>query len=685
MLPLTLERHEPFLRGRYPATAERARRRATVRSIHLLVVSSLVGCAAGTDDATRLVTTEANVALVEAALEDLDGFEVIVSADPMAARSGRDVALVAADSCDGCYRIELEGEGLVIEGGPRGGLVYGLTAMLEGMGYAFPHPTHTIVPETPTWPPTVDGRMHAPEIELRGLHLHTLHPVESLEPAWLPGEENRARMRAIVRWIARHRGNFVRWVGIDDVQTGVADVEAWQAHTRANVEYAHALQMETALVIQLFGSGNLQRAFDLVDDTEASDEAIDAEMRRRLRLLAPVGFDQIGISFGEFFSEDPERFVSVLSHAATLVREEVPGVEVTATVHVGDSEEQRVVYMGEEMIYYFLAQFAPVLPYVHTVMYYALDDDAGGVYHHEDFAEHLGLILERMAGGERVVYFPETAYWVAWDNSIPVYLPLYAKTRHHDLALLDEAPGELYGHVLFSSGWEWGFWQNDLVALRSSYELPPRWVDTLRPYHDAATLDLVEALADLQDEALIDGRLAPYLASRDSVIELGFTMGILGQPDRVEADRLVTGDAAASAFMRDQLPGLRDLADRARALADALAVPDDSLGAELRDGFEVFALRARFVVQLYEAALGSTSSDAAHATMESARGVVARRHAALHWSDPEAILARRRPLPILYRYGYLREADALCFWDRELAKLDNALRGESRTVPLCVL
>ena len=54
---------------------------------------------------------------------------------------------------------------------------------------------------------------------------------------------------------------------------------------------------------------------------------------------------------------------------------------------MGDSEDQRVVYGSEEMIYYFLAQFAEpeIVPWVHTVMLYNLFEDAGSAYHHEKF------------------------------------------------------------------------------------------------------------------------------------------------------------------------------------------------------------------------------------------------------------------------------------------------------------
>src|SRR6185503_18193487 len=101
-----------------------------------------------------------------------------------------------------------------------------------------------------------------------------------------------------------------------------------------------------------------------------------------------------------------------------------------------------------------------IVPQVHTVMYYDLFEDAGGAYHHQDFAEHRAFLFDRLRTGLPVTYKPETAYWVAFDNSVPMYLPLYVRSRWLDLDRIHAqaaAAGhaDLAEHVLFSSGWEW--------------------------------------------------------------------------------------------------------------------------------------------------------------------------------------------------------------------------------------
>ena len=74
----------------------------------------------------------------------------------------------------------------------------------------------------------------------------------------------------------------------------------------------------------------------------------------------------------------------------------------------------------------------------------------------------------------------------------------------------------------------------------------------------------------------------------------------------------------------------------------------------------------------------------AEAELAKAEGFVSSRRRAL-W-DPDSIeLLRNKDNPTFYDYGYLREADTLCFWKRERAQVRNLLLGEGLFIPACVL
>jgi hypothetical protein len=640
------------------------------------------------------------------------GLSVEVSDDPAgaaAAGGGLRIALVADLDCRECYRIEAVGpRAFVVHGDAPLGVQYGLAQVLEGLGFRFASPFATRVPTAPAPGPALEaalGVTHEPAIGRRGIHLHTLHPIEGYAAMWEPGEGNLADARRIVDWVVKNRGDYLQWVALDDILSPER-LEPWRAHTRAIVDYARARGLETGIAIQLFGRSNLQLGFDLIDD-EAGDHR--AQIEARFSHLTGLGFDVVNLSFGEFFGADPDTFIASVDLSYEVMTAAAPGTEVLATIHVGDSPEQRVDYMGENFIYYFLVKYADprIVPLVHTVMFYDLFEDAGGAYHHEDFAEHREYLLERLAAGQRVGYFPETAYWVAFDNSVPLYLPLYVRSRWVDLDGIAAAAtaggfGNLDEHILFSSGWEWGYWQNDWAALRASYATPADWRTLLRELHAAwpggdALADLAIELAEVQHRHLLEGRLMAYLAGRDLYIDAGDTAGIVSQPDRVTYADLAAMDAAGrdgfAAGVVAELATLVAELEPLAARAAPLTTDADRFVRELGDGVVVTALRARFALASYRAVLAHLAGDAAgrdaalaerDAALEAARPVVARRHADLHMPDPTDMVSFFENRTF-YQFGYLEKADTLCYWEREVVEVANLVTGSSSPIPPCVM
>jgi hypothetical protein len=278
--------------------------------------------------------------------------------DPAAAAAagsrGVRVAVVGGLDCAPCYEIEEAGaDGYVVRGDAPLGVQYGLAGVFEGLGFRFAHPFDTWAPEVVR---RLDDRLEASALGVRhqpavarrrGLHLHTLHPIEGYYAMWEPGEENLAEARRIIDWVVKNRGNYLQWVALDNILD--PDVAApWREHTRAIIDYAHQRGIEVGVGLQLFGSGSLQYGFDLVDDEEA---AVRPQIEERLPILAGgLDWNVFSLSFGEFFGEDPEAFIASVNEAYSVMAETAPDAEMLATIHVGDTPEQRVTYMGEDMI-----------------------------------------------------------------------------------------------------------------------------------------------------------------------------------------------------------------------------------------------------------------------------------------------------------------------------------------------
>ncbi len=621
--------------------------------------------------------------------------------EPVQAAQGMSITVLEDSSCTECFQVQRQGEDYVVYGGLPLGVQYGLASLLEDLGYRFWHPNSTYIP-TNLAPVEVDSTLQSPKMARRGIHLHTLHPIEGLEAMWQ--QEDPSRARHIMDWVIKNGGNHLQWVALDDIINDSDRRTAWQTTTRDHLGYAHARGLTTGLGIQLFGSGNLQLAFDLVDSPGIDEET---QIRDRLRMITEdLPWDVLNLSFGEFSGADPEKFIASTNLAYREMQAQLPGVDVPATIHVGNFEDLRVSYQGQEMLYYFLVQFADpgIRPWIHTVMYYNLFDDAGGAYLHEEFDEHRAFLLDHLKADQPVGYFPESAYWVAFDNPIPLYLPVYLKSRHVDFTEIEAAaPGKLQDHVLFSSGWEWGYWQQDIATLRYAWGKDPAWEDSLRfyfsPLGDAGnqTAEAAIALGELQYEALIGKRLAPWLAGRDAVMDIGDSAGILSQPRRPTIEEmLVFTTEERATFHTDVLIPLAQHAADVRALT-LPTLPDDlsptgkrALG-EVADGIAIDASRASFAVSLWSSVMLAAEGEdprnaiaAAEAELEVARGIVARRHA--DFNDPNPLwTVESWDNATIYDYGYLAQSHQLCFWERERVQVRNRLLGESGSIPTCVL
>jgi hypothetical protein len=576
------------------------------------------------------------------------------------------------------------------------GAQYGVADALENLGFRFRHPFATYTPRQPLDGGAESGVVHAPQIRVRGLQLHTLHPIEGYFAFWEPAPANAHDARRIIDWLIKNRGNYVQWVPLDNIMDP-AQHEPWKPFTQEIIEYAHARGVRVGINIQLFGNSNLQLAFDLHDDDEVP---LTESIAQRLPLITKdLPFDVYDISFGEFFASEPQKFIDSVNEAARQFRGFAPQAEVHGFVHVGDRE--RVTYMNQEMLYYFLLKYADpsIIPDIHTVMYYNLYDDAGGAYHHEDFSEHRQYLLDRMCAGQPAAYVPETGYWVAFDNSLPTYMPLYVYSRWRDLdGLAKEGCGPLDNHILFTTGWEWGYWLNDVTALRTSYERSPS-PTTLIEHAYAPDLGnatpLVEELMNEQKHALIDQRLAGYLASRDVSIEVGYKFDppIVSQPRRVGFDEVIVAGFDLDAFNTNVLVPLEQHGKRLDELntkLGQLTMPNSRWSRELRDGFAIDRLRTQYIHALYSAVVDharGASADAAYARandlFDRAQPIIKSRHGDMHDGRRRRLLDRA-PNHLLYQYGYLHQADTMCFWRREMIEVGTILGKTSETPPGCL-
>jgi len=672
---------------------------------------------AATPPAVSITVTPEYEAIFASFAEPLARFGVVVEVadDPVpAAIAGtapaRIAVLAAEDMCGECYMLTLNAGVLTVRGGAPLGIQYGVAHGLERMGLGFfsPFETHA-APDFPRPIAVSDpslGPPVAPEMAVRGLWMHTLHPIEALYDFLVPSDAGLARAKLVIDWVVKNRANLIQWVPLDDILASPEALAAWREHTGAIVEHAHLRGLDVGLNVQLYGESNIQNAYDLLDEVGTIDEQRAAIEDRLGTLLDGLPIDVLALSFGEFVGTEPAQFLESAGLASTIANEIRPDLELGGLMHVGNGPELRVEWDDQTMLYYFLVAYVdpPIVPWVHSVMYYDLFDDAGGAYGHDDFSEHREFLLDRLRAGEPVAYQPENAYWVAFDDSVPQYFPLYVRSRLRDLtelrAISDaEGVARLDRHILFSTGWEWGYWQNDWATLRMSHTLPPdartlfRAMLELHGPTGLAVADAVADLAEVQYTGLIEQRLAGYIACSDAIIDLGRVVGIVSQPDPIQIGELVemTPEERA-AFAAGVLANLETLEAETLAIQtriEAEELGDDPWLAEIRDGVAIDVLRARFAHRSLAAVVASLDGDdgepllaEAEAALAEAHTVVARRHGALHYPDPARITTSNEN-PTIYPFGYLEKADTLCYWERERVMAANVVRAEDTDVPPC--
>jgi hypothetical protein len=592
------------------------------------------------------------------------------------------------------YQLERSGDDLRVHAHDLLGAQYGAAAALEAYGFRFRHPADPYIPRAPALG-DVDTAVHQPAVRVRGFQFHTLHPIEPYFAFWEPGDQNLVDAKRIIDWVVKNRGNYIQWCGLDNIDDPAAH-DTWQPYTAQLIDYAHSRGVRVGLNAELFSVGNLQQAYDLANPMLATP--IPEQVAAKLpEVLQGNSWDVLAISFGEFFDEDPDTFISTVNAVAAALRTQAPGIEMHAIVHVGAT--QNVTYMGRDLLYYFLVQYADptIVPDIHTVMFYNMFQGAHGAYQHQNFDEHKQYLEERMGANEKVGYFPEDAYWVAFDDSVPQYYPLYATSRWTDLHDVTAEAGPLDAQYLFSSGWEWGYWLHDVVALRSSYELGASADALIAEQYApdlAAAAPIVSQLAQLQTDDVMIGELAPYLGGRDSAIDGGRAAGIISQPDRITFDDMKADATKVATIQNTVLPAMSAYADALDGIASTLAaakLDDSRWSREIADGLDVDRLRARFVLAAYGAAAtklsgGDPSTDYAQAgaLYADAQALMKTHDADLHDLHGTRLVSKVQN-STFYQFGYLYMADTLCYWRRELLQVGQLVGDPAAGIePNCV-
>jgi len=350
-------------------------------------------------------------------------------------------------------------------------------------------------------------------------------------------------------------------------------------------------------------------------------------------------------------------------------------------------------------------------------MFYTLEHPAP-VYGCENFS-HQEEFLTAADGERRQVFFPESAWWLGFDINLPLALPITGFSRAYDIQEVLPAH-DVIGHVTFTTGREWAFWQYDHFLTRISWDTDFGWSDYLawiEPLYGSAgpiVHETLQSWTDLQVEHFYetDPLIYFYLAGEQLGDEVGERAGVVARRPKRPYREVFEMDAAAFATWSQQELGLlATMRDEYQAVLDGLpeSLEDGTarqveLYDELHDVLTIYVWRIEHAIAVYEAVTDSRDwrleqeaaaaadpprepdtsirDDArsrADAELATARAItadvlerIAERES--HYRYPLTLVAEQKPESLTsYPFGYLWETHTGHFWVRREEQLERFL------------
>ena len=364
------------------------------------------------------------------------------------------------------WRAYLEGEKFIMElkSPSEFGISCGLYGLLQEIaGFKFHHPKETIIPEHKVFPTknfTFEG---SPNFHKKGFHLHTMHPIELAEPLLDHNFDNGTEIvKEYIDWLVRNGQNYFDF----NLLTSIDD-DKWPAYAKTFVDYAHERGIFVGLDLSLHMIQ--QRAYQLVKYFPSSFKKYEKQIDERLDKLFEAKWDFINIEFATAeFVGGKEKLKIKLKHYIIQQIKEKYNANLVGRMHVVKEEKEVRKNKHEQSVFDLtdsIDLYRGIL--IHTVMFYSLTDEKAKVYENDDFS-HLLAALKKENEIRETWYYPESAYWITFDNSIPLFLTPYLSARLDDINTCKEIG--IPNHLTFSSGWEWGYWLIDWSIARWSWQ-----------------------------------------------------------------------------------------------------------------------------------------------------------------------------------------------------------------------
>lgn len=582
----------------------------------------------------------------------------------------------------------LKGGRFLLETFTHQGISAGMYGLLqEVLGFKFYHPREMIMPEINS--ATLNfGKLDfsaKPRFDKKGFHLHTMHPLELteqlLDHTYPNGLED---IKEYIDWLARNQQNYFEFNLLESIK-----IKEWVPYIKQAVDYMHERGIIAGLDLSL--SMKQQKAFALYNSPPKSFRTKKKQIKRNVDLLCEADWDVWSVEFSstEFTAGNVKKKQELQLYLNRLLIEK--GVFLTGRKHVVRPET--LVDKGEHTeINDTLDKYRGTMS--HTVMFYSAREKQAPVYGNENLRHMYDYILEER-GKREVWYYPETAYWITFDNSIPMLLLPYLSSRLEDIQAMDSL--QLEGHLTFSSGWEWGYWLFDWSVARWSWQFykneipvenyPTQYLDEIFPEQEVK--DFFSRQLEIQQQYIKDSNMIQYLAASSVTDEMWGKLNLPLQPRPQWKYKWLmneSDEAAQKLVEFKHIPLLQSFAFHSFGLilSDSFHIyKENKLFQELIDGLKVTALRATHRAKTLEGILAYRKAEdkkqkqetlipvmeEAQVIREYAQKIVQQQENRYRY--PYHLIAGKRWDHTCYHFGYLYTVSNLHFWQREEQQLKN--------------
>lgn len=559
--------------------------------------------------------------------------------------------------------------------------LYGL--LQEKLGFKFYHPRRMIIPHWTEFPLQQNFEWVAKALfDKHGFHLHTQHPLElteQLHDGNLP--HSLEDVKEYIDWLVRNGQNYFEFCLLENI-----DRKVWHTHAKAIVDYCHQRGIMASVDLSLHMIQ--QKTFQLYKGPVAKQKQVE----KNLVWLMQADWDFINMEFStaEFIAGNKKKkeelrlfiidWLKKNSNTKLMGRQHV-------VRHESEAGHKRKNFEWDSASSA-LDKERGVLS--HTVMFYDMTEPNAPVYENKNQRHMFDFLLQQMEQRE-TWYYPESAYWVTFDASIPMFLLPYLNARLSDIDTCVKY--NVPGHITFSSGWEWGYWLFDWSIARWSWQHTTDGVAEKRfsemyaheMLNTKEEKDFFSQSLQLQQQYLKDSSLMQWMTAMTITDEIGIKALNDAYHPRPELSYKFLQRKASLAQLdkvrREAIEPLNNFAKQALRVGGTEFLANashhhDTVFSEFENGITITTLRAfhrslvlQHILSKREAKINKQKQDCdncldkATGYRELAQKIVNQRQKSYRY--PVSSLTHKGWDHTSYHFGYLYPVSNLHFWKRE--------------------